>query len=170
VCSSDLAADELAAASSAQDATQDAPRDAPRPVEIKVTYTHNIIHSSPFSADNISRNVRVTEAFNIPGRSTRAVAGSGEEGENGLGAEIVAIPALGLRCTMAESQAPPALSYTTENIRDLIRDWDSGTRLQIGGLPVPLKYWPDLYARHRGEIYSKRKEVWRQWRVSKKSS
>jgi hypothetical protein len=167
----EIAADEQAAASSAEQ--QNPTQGAPPPVEINVKYTHSHIHSSPFSqlsAGDISRNIRATEMFNIAGRSTEAVAGSGEEGENGLGAEIIVIPALGLRCTVAEIQAPPALSYTTENIGDLVRDWDSGTRLQIGGLPIPLKYWPDLYARHRGEIYSKRKEVWRQWRVSKNSS
>jgi len=52
-----------------------------------------------------------------------------EEGENGLGAEIVVTPVY-----RGRNSGPPTLSYTTENIEDLIRDWDSGTRLQIGGL------------------------------------
>jgi hypothetical protein len=83
----------------------------------------------------------------------KAVARPGEEGE---AHETATIPALGLRCTVAEIPAPPPLSYTAENIGDLIRDWDSGARLQIGGIHVPLKYWPDLYARCRGDIFSKR--------------
>ncbi|OXV11191.1 hypothetical protein Egran_01049, partial [Elaphomyces granulatus] len=138
-----------------------------RPFDIKVTYEHNHnhnIHSSPssrLSAEDISQNVRATERFNIPGRSTKAVARSGEEGE---AHETATIPALGLRCTVAEIPAPPPLSYTAESIGDLIQDWDSGAKLQIGGVHVPLKYWPDLYARYRGDIFSKRKEVWRQWR------
>jgi hypothetical protein len=168
----EIAADEQAAASPAEHhnpLTQDAPR---RPFDINVTYTHNHdhnIHSSPssrLSAEDIARNVRATERFNIPGRSTKTVARSGEEGE----IEMVTIPALGLRCTVAEIPAPPPLSYIAENIGDLIRDWDSGIKLQMGGVHVPLKYWYDLYARHRGDIFSKRKEVWRQWRVSKNSS
>jgi hypothetical protein len=169
----EIAADEQAAASPAEHhnpLAQDPPR---HPFDIKVTYEHNHNHnihaspSSPLSAEDISRNVRAMERFNVPGRSMKAVARPGEEGE---AHETATIPALGLRCTVAEIPAPPPLSYTAENIGDLIRDWDSGARLQIGGIHVPLKYWPDLYARCRGDIFAKRKEVWRQWRVSKSSS
>jgi hypothetical protein len=78
----------------------------------------------------------------------------------------VDIPTIGLRCSMAEMPAPPALSYMADNLRDLIHDWDSGTRLQIKGAYVPLKYWSQVYEKHRGDIYSKRREIWRQWRVS----
>ena len=41
-------------------------------------------------------------------------------------------------------------------------DWDSGTRLQIKGVYAPLKHWSEVYAKHRGDIYPKRKEIWRQ--------
>jgi len=94
------------------------------------------------------------------------VAGSGEggpEGENG--SDVVDIPTLSLHCSVTEIPAPPALSYTADNLRSLVHDWDSGTELQIRGVYVPLRHWSAIYAKHRGDIYPKRKEIWRQWRT-----
>src|SRR6267378_6652790 len=51
---------------------------------------------------------------------------------------------------------PPALSYTADNLRSLVHDWDSGTELQIRGVYVPLRHWSEIYAKHRGDIYPKR--------------
>jgi hypothetical protein len=144
----------------------------PRQIQINVTYTHNhIISSSPYSkqsADDVSTNVGTIKKFNIPGLSRKLLPPvvEREEVESLESSKIVFIPALNLRCTVADIHAPPALSYTTENIKELIRDWESSTRLKIQGCYVPLKYWPEVYARHRGDIYPKRREICRQWRVS----
>jgi hypothetical protein len=152
-----IAAEEQANASSANGLQP------PTPIQINVTHRHNHFYSasphSNLSAGNISHNVQAITGL--------PVAGSGEGGPGGEnGSDVVDIPALGLRCSVADIPAPPALSYTAENLGSLVHDWDSGTRLQIKGVYVPLKHWSEVYAKHRRDIYPKRKEIWRQWRVS----
>jgi hypothetical protein len=138
-------------------------------IQININVTHKHYHtysSSPFSdlsTGDISCNVQVIETFNTPGLPTAAETSEQSGSES---SDIVDIPSIGLRCSVAEIPAPPPLSYTTGNLRNLIHDWDSGTQLRIKGVYVPLKHWPKVYAKHRKDIYSKRKEIWRQWRVS----
>ena len=102
-------------------------------IHINVTYTHNhIISSSPYSkksAGDVSASVSTIKKFNIPGLSPRKPLPPVAEREEGKGAsessessKIVFIPALNLRCMVADIHAPPALSYTTDNIKELIRD------------------------------------------------
>jgi hypothetical protein len=96
------------------------------PVRINVIHTHNYIHHSTPSAGNVSHSNDVQAITGLP------VAGSGEGGpEGGNGSDV---PSLGLHCSVAEIPAPPALSYTADNLRSLVHDWDSGTGLQIRGI------------------------------------
>jgi len=145
-----------------------------RQIQINVTYTHNhIISSSPFSTHStkdISTSIKAIKKYKIPGLSPRKrqvdrVTEGGED-EVSETPKIVYVSCLAIHCSVDEIGAPPALSYATENIKSLITDWDYGTRLQIQGKYVPLKYWAEVYSKHRPDIYVRRKEIWRQWRVS----
>jgi hypothetical protein len=145
-----------------------------RQIQINVTYTHNhIISSSPFSThstNDISTSIKAIKRYKIPGRSPYKhqidrVAEGGEDKASET-PKVVYLPCLAIHCSVDEIGAPPALSYATENIKSLIKDWDYGTRLQIQGKYVPLKYWAEVYSKHRPDIYVRRKEIWRQWRVS----
>jgi hypothetical protein len=80
--------------------------------------------------------------------------------------KTVSIPALGIYdCPINKVPAPPPISYTTQNIEKLVADWESLDCLIIRNIPMPLRYWPDVYQK-RPEVYEKRKEICRQWKVS----
>ena len=133
----EIAADEHAAASPAEHhnpLTHDPPPRR-RPLDINVAYTHNYdhnIHSSPSS------------------RLSAKARKQWQDQERREQLKWSLSPPLASAAPWPRSRPP--LSYIAENIGDLIRDWDSGTKLQMGGVHVPLKYWYDLYARHRGYL------------------
>ena len=138
----------------------------PPPLCINIHYNHNfIVSSSPYSKRSVDDAIAQAVA-QVHSQAPGSLAPVAEEEYSLEFSKTVSIPALGIYdCPINKVPAPPLISYTTQNIEKLVADWESSDCLIIRNIPVPLRYWPDVYQK-RPEVYEKRKEIWRQWKVS----
>jgi hypothetical protein len=60
---------------------------------------------------------------------------------------------------------PPHLKYS-DNMDALLSDWENSSYLRIKDVPVPLKYWPQVYRWAKPEAWNVIKDHWSNWRVS----
>jgi hypothetical protein len=136
--------------------------------EVRVTYHHvHTFSSSPHAVRTKDEAViaAVNEArHHIPGALAPVQEGEEEEEKAPKPFEI---PELKLQYTRRDIVAPPStLSYKMSNYQRLIGDWESSNYYQIKGVPIPIKFWGEIFKNKGEKEYDKKKEVWRQWRVS----
>ena len=60
---------------------------------------------------------------------------------------------------------PPHLKYS-DNMDALVLDWDKSSYLKIKDVPIPLKYWAQVFRWARPEAWNVIKDNWCNWRVS----
>jgi hypothetical protein len=84
------------------------------------------------------------------------------EGEVGI-----MLNCLNITCAIAEIPDPPPYSLS-DNPRLLVDYWEGTISLgfQIQGISVLLKYWREVYAYNRPEVWKRQKENWNRVRVS----
>lgn len=66
--------------------------------------------------------------------------------------------------TALDISDPPHLSYSND-LDNLIYDWEYSSYLKIKGVPIPLKYWAEVYRWAKPEQWSILKDTWTNWRV-----
>src|SRR5438552_10082142 len=59
---------------------------------------------------------------------------------------------------------PPHLRYS-DHMDKLIRDWEDSDHLIIKGVPIPLKYWSQVFRWTRPKAWEVLKDTWSKWRV-----
>jgi hypothetical protein len=60
---------------------------------------------------------------------------------------------------------PPYLKYS-ENLDELIEEWDNSSYLIIKGIPIPIKYWSQVFRWAKPEAWNLLKDNWTNWKVS----
>ena len=60
---------------------------------------------------------------------------------------------------------PPAIQYSN-NIEGLLKDWEDSSHVVINGVPIPVKYWKQVYSYSRPEVWNLIKNQWGIWKVS----
>ncbi len=59
---------------------------------------------------------------------------------------------------------PPYLKYS-DNMDELILDWDDSSHLIVKGMPIPLKYWSRVFRWAKPEAWNLLKDNWSNWKV-----
>jgi hypothetical protein len=59
---------------------------------------------------------------------------------------------------------PPYLKYS-DNMDELIEDWDNSSHLIVKGMPIPLKYWSQVFRWAKPEAWKLLKDNWSNWKV-----
>ena len=59
---------------------------------------------------------------------------------------------------------PPHLKYS-DDLDQLPVDWESSSYLRIKGVPIPLKYWAEVYRWAKLKQWSILKDTWTNWKV-----
>ena len=66
--------------------------------------------------------------------------------------------------TALDISDPPHLKYS-DDLDQLSVDWESSSYLRIKGVPIPLKYWAEVYRWAKPEQWSILKDTWTNWKV-----
>ena len=151
------------------------PQKPPRQ-ELHVYYHHqHTISSSPhkkYAEHDVTKQMVNTIKHHAPGtlvKMTEALEPS-KNTTNLTNTDTFTLSELGLTYTYTTADIPeiPALSYAVKDIERLPREWEGSDYIYMKTVPIPLKYWSEIY-KHKDTVeYTKRKEVWRRWRVSSK--
>lgn len=80
--------------------------------------------------------------------------------------EVFEITELKLRYTIADIPEVPTQQYTSKDFRSLPTDWESSDFFRVKGVPIPIRFWSQLFQNKPSIEFSKRKEIWRKWKVS----
>ena len=75
------------------------------------------------------------------------------------------IAELNLEYTAADVPECPVVSYTAKNYKLIPHDWESSGHIHVLGVPVPLKYWPEVYQNKGTEEFARRRNKWKLWKV-----
>lgn len=67
--------------------------------------------------------------------------------------------------TALDISDPPHLKYS-DDLDNLPIDWEQSSYLKIKGVPIPLKYWAEVYRWAKPEQWSILKDTWTNWKVS----
>lgn len=60
---------------------------------------------------------------------------------------------------------PPLLKYSND-MDGLLRDWEDSSHLIVNNVPIPLKYWKQIYRYAKPEAWKLLKNHWSNWRVN----
>ena len=60
---------------------------------------------------------------------------------------------------------PPSLKYSS-NMDELIQDWEDSSHLIVNDVPIPLKYWKQIFRYAKPEAWKLLKNHWSNWRVN----
>jgi hypothetical protein len=60
---------------------------------------------------------------------------------------------------------PPYLKYS-DNMEGLIYDWEDSSYVTIQGVPIPLKYWSQVFRWAKPKAWDVIKDNWSNWKVS----
>ena len=66
--------------------------------------------------------------------------------------------------TALDISDPPHLSFSND-MDGLVRDWEDSSYLIIKGVPVAIKYWPQIFRWARPAAWEVLKDNWSNWRV-----
>jgi hypothetical protein len=76
-----------------------------------------------------------------------------------------------LQFTLDDVPDPPAVSFANDIPRlngmwdDTTLHWSGESCLVIGGLPIPVVYWPDVYRYGKKDQWKGTKAKWFEWKV-----
>jgi hypothetical protein len=69
-----------------------------------------------------------------------------------------------IRFTSLHIPDPPNLKYAN-HMDQLLIDWDDSSHIIIKNVPIPLKYWPQVFRWSRPKAWQVIKNEWSQWQV-----
>jgi hypothetical protein len=69
-----------------------------------------------------------------------------------------------LRFTSLDIPDPPNLKYAN-HMDQLLKDWDDSSHISIKSVPIPLKYWSQVFRWSRPKAWQVIKNEWSQWQV-----
>jgi hypothetical protein len=69
-----------------------------------------------------------------------------------------------LRFTETDIPMPPFLRYGSK-MDQLITDWNDSSHIHINDVPIPLRYWSQVYRWNRPDAWKVLKNEWHNWRV-----
>jgi hypothetical protein len=72
---------------------------------------------------------------------------------------------LNLEYTVDDIPEVPTTTYTAQNYHLIPQDWEASVHLVIRGVPIPLKYWAEIYQKKPTAEYEYRRNKWRLWKV-----
>jgi len=66
--------------------------------------------------------------------------------------------------TTLDISDPPYLKYS-DNMEGLIHDWEDSSYITIQGVPIPLKYWSQVFRWAKPKAWDVLKDNWSNWKV-----
>jgi hypothetical protein len=69
-----------------------------------------------------------------------------------------------LRFTALDISEPPNLKYS-DDLDQLVQDWEESSYIFIKGVPIALKHWSKVYRWSDSEAWDKIKQNWTKWKV-----
>lgn len=66
--------------------------------------------------------------------------------------------------TALDISDPPYLKYS-DDMEGLIRDWEDSSYITIHGVPIPLKYWSQVFRWAKPKAWDVLKDNWSNWKV-----
>ena len=67
--------------------------------------------------------------------------------------------------TALDISDPSYLKYS-DNMERLIHDWEDSSYITIHGVPIPLKYWSQIFRWAKPKVWDVIKDNWSNWKVS----
>ena len=65
----------------------------------------------------------------------------------------------------ADVEWPPGTINYSSQVSKLFQDWENSTLVKLKGVPVPLKYWSQLYSGVDSEAWGTYKKSFSEWKV-----
>ncbi len=140
--------------------------------EVVITHKHvHVFHSSPHSKhtpQDVMQKAALAASSNASGVMVTIAEEKEVEGPGGQRSptRTFKIPDLNLEYTADDIPEVPTLTYTAKNYHDIPRDWESSSHMLILGVPIPVKYWGEIFQNKGSQEFSYRRNKWRQWKVS----
>jgi hypothetical protein len=78
---------------------------------------------------------------------------------------VLKIRELNLEYIKADILECPVHSYMAKDYKLILKHWELSKFLHILGVPIPLKYWAQVFQNKRSVKYNCRKHKWKQWKV-----
>jgi hypothetical protein len=146
------------------------PRKNNNPQQITIVHQRlMVLYSSPHSKNTPQELVR--KAGLAPNSELLTIEEVEEEGNSirpqlfrSL-AKTFKIAELNLEYTAADVPECPVVSYTAKNYKSIPHDWESSGHIHVLGVPVALKYWPEVYQNKGTEEFARRRNKWKLWKV-----
>src|SRR6266536_6334261 len=140
--------------------------------EVVITYKHvHVFHLSPHSKhtpQDVMQKAALAASSNASGVMVTIAEEKEVEGPGGQRSPTRTFKILDLNLEYTADDIPEVstLTDTAKNYYDIPRDWESSSYMLILGVPIPVKYWGEIFQNKGSQEFSYRRNKWRQWKVS----
>jgi hypothetical protein len=140
------------------------------PQRLDITYTHHHIlsfNTAPSSAESTLSDqikaLKLSIMSNRPGQLTTAsdeATADLTSPEAAQQLKAINVDGITIQYSADSLPEPPTLGYKIHELDKLLRDWDRGDQLVVGGVGIPVCHWQTLYSRTRPKAWKKIKDQW----------
>jgi hypothetical protein len=144
---------------------------------ITIRYENHIIFSSSPNSKGTPQEIIRQAALTARNKTVGSLISITEE--HTAGAHTVGAPSkrppsplqkfkiidLNLEYTVDDIPEIPTTAYNAQNYHLIPQDWEASAHLVIRGVPIPLKYWAEIYQKKPTAEYEYRRNKWKLWKV-----